>query len=291
MKYHDNIRQSNSAGSGRILGLVLCAVLLSPGCANLTNIKKFATASADSGNYTTLVTDYEKSAERQKAYERPDLAAQLDKTIQTRKAQQKPMLDLLQGIQGYMNAIGSLASDQLVSYDKSLSTVSDSLKQTQLLTTNQADAFDALTKLLATAATDAYRQSKLKAFIREANPNFQSVVEAVTNIVGKEFVASLDDEETATEKYFDDVVETAKRKPPQDAAIELVTETRQQRIAEIDTKRQACAIYVQTLVTIGKGHQALYDHVDQLSSAELLSTIDSYGTSISQLLAKLKQLK
>jgi len=271
--------------------LALTTALLVSGCADLSNIKKFAATSADSAGYTSLVSDYEKSAERLKGYEPPEQAGQLDKTIAERKAQQKPLLDMLHGIQEYMNAVGSLASDQLVSCDKSLTNVSDALKATKAVGTNQADAFEALSALLARAATDAYRQDKLKMIIRDANPHFQKVIQAMTDIVSKDFVASLDAEKIGVDKYYSDIIETAKRAPPQDAAIELVKESWRQRVDDIEAKRQACEAYAKILETIGKGHQALYDNADHLSSTELLSTIDAYATAVSQSFNKLKQLK
>jgi len=266
-------------------------VVLLASCADLSNIKKFAAASADSASYTSFITDYEKSAERLRGYEPPEKAGELDQTIKDRTAQQKPLLGLLQGVQGYMNALGALASDQVIAYDTNLTAVGDGLIATKAVSSNEADAFVALTKLLARAVTDGYRQAKLKAVIREANPSFQTVVQALTNIVGKDFVASLDTESAGVDEHFKEVVESATHAPPQDASIELVRQLWQQKIDDIATKRQACLVYVKALDTVAKGHQALYDNVDKVTSSELLSTIDSYGTSVSQLLAQIKQLK
>jgi hypothetical protein len=266
-----------------------CCLLIS-GCADLASIKKFSAISADSAGYTSLVSDYPKSAQRLQRYEDSNVRAQLDPVIQKRNSQEQPLLALHHGVQDYMNALGSLASDDLISYDTSLDSVSDGLKQTGALTANEADAFGALMKLLAKAATDAYRQHQLKSIIQEANPHFQRIVAGMTNLVLGAFVSSLDNEKNGVSTYFKTVVTAADKQPPQGAAIELVNEVWQQRLDDIATKRDACIAYAQTLDEIAKGHQALFDHANDLTSDQLLSTMNLYATAVSQAFAAVNKL-
>ncbi len=127
--------------------------------------------------------------------------------------------------------------------------------------------------------------------IQQSNPHLQTVIAGLTNIVGQAFVASLDDEEEAARKHFDGIISTAMAERGQTAAVELVREIEQQKLDEIAAKREACRIYTQTLVSIGKGHQVLFDKANALSSKQVLSTIEQYGTKIAQAYARLKQLK
>jgi hypothetical protein len=267
-----------------------CVSVLVCGCADLSSIKRFTSASADSANYTRLVKDYVQSAERLKEYEPANQGAVLEKTIAERKAQEAPLLGLFKGVQEYMNALGALASDQLISYDESMSGVVDGLKATKLIRDDEAEALGSLGKLLAAAVTDGYRQDRLKVIIRQANPHFQRVASALAKIVKQDFVASLDTEKDAANLYFQTVIEKARHAPPQDAAIELVKESWRKRIDELDRKREACLVYAAAIEKIGLGHQTLYDHSNQLSSDQLLSAMGSYGTSIAQLMNQVEQL-
>lgn len=274
-----------------LLPVSLAALVFLAACADLKLIRKFADTSADSAGYTSLSADYPKSIERQKRYQEEKHHAQLDKEFQKRKEQQPALLGLHKGVKEYMSALGALASDELVSYDKSLDSLAGDIKKTKLIDEAKADAFAALTKLITKAATDMYRQRKLKQLIADSNRDFQIVIGAMSDIVGQDFVSSLDNESVAVDKYYKEIVTIADKAPPQQAAVELVKETWREKKDELEAKKQACGLYVKTLKKIGEGHQLLFDNQDKLSSKQLLDSINSYSKDVSELYKKIKDLK
>ena len=286
------LNRSTKRNSKWIMLLATTSALLVylAGCADLKSIRKFADTSADSASYTSLSADYPQSIERQKRYQEENYA-QLDKKYQERKAQQPTLIGLHKGIEEYMHALGALASDELVSYDKSLDSFAGDIKKAKVIDDTKADAFTALTKLIAKAATDMYRQRKLQQLIEDSNKDFQIVICAMTDIVGKDFVSSLDNEGTAADKYYKEIVTVADKTPPQQAAVELVKEKWREKKEEIEARKRACGLYVETLKKIGDGHQLLFDNKDKLSSKQFLGIIDSYSKDVSSLYKKIKDLK
>ncbi len=273
------------------LPAILAGLVFLSACADLKSIRVFADKSADLAGYTSLSADYPRSVERQKRYQEEKYHAKLDEELQKRNAQQPALLALHKGVEEYMSALGALASDELVSCDQSVDALAGEIKKAKLIDDSKADAFASLTKLIAKASTDLYRQKKLKQIIGEANNDFQTVIIALSDIVGKDFTSSLDNEAVAVDKYYKKIITIAEKAPPQQAAIELLKERWQERRDEVKVKREACVLYVKTLKSIGEGHQMLFDNKDHLSTKQVANSINAYSKEVSALYKQIKELK
>lgn len=273
------------------LSLVLC------GCANLKSIRAFSEISSESATYTAFTNDYVGSLERQKGYQNNiEEKEKLDNIIERRKAQLSGLLAIHKGVSDYMSALGELASDEVISYDKSLDLMSKEMEKIKdengkpVFEKKEIDAFGALSKLLAKAATDAYRQNKLKEIIESANDDFQELITALTKCVEEGYVESLNNEKEAVKKYYEKILKTAENNPPQDAAIELLRERYIEKKDAVEAKIAAAESYVKILNKIGEGHQLLYNDRDRISSKGLLLTIKGYSKDISSLYKSMKEL-
>jgi hypothetical protein len=269
----------------------LAGLMLVAGCADLKAIRTFADTAADSAGYTSLSADYPKSIERQKRYQDDRYQSQLDRELRSRQAQQPALLGLHKGIEEYIRALGALASDELVSYDASLDSLAADIRATKLIDDAKADAFAALTKRTAKAATEMYRRRKLKRLIADANGSFQIVVGALIDIVGRDFVSSLDNESVAADKYYREIVAIAEKAPPQQASVELLKERWQEKTDALKAKKEACVLYVEVLKKIGNGHQLLFDNRDRLSSGQLRESIHAHAKSVKELYRTMKDLR
>ncbi|MFA5924575.1 MAG: hypothetical protein WC856_25355 [Methylococcaceae bacterium] len=260
-------------------------LLLLSACADLKGIRQFSETSADSAGYTALSIDYVKSIERQKIFQDQSRHADLDKIIKTRKEQQDALLGLHRGVQEYMTAIGALAADELVSYDNALDSFSKNVKSAKLphLDDKSVDAFSALTKLIAKAATDAYRQKQLNLIIGESNTDFQVLIASMSDIVGLDYVSSLEDEEAAVDKFYQKIIVIADNAPPQQASIQLLKEIWQAKKDSIQAKKQSCILYAKSLKKIGEGHQLLYQNREKLTAKQFLDTLYGYRKEIEAL--------
>jgi protoporphyrinogen oxidase len=272
------------------LPLCLAVLVFLAACADLKSIRKFADISADSAGYTALSVDYVKSIEREKRYQEEKFHKDLDEKIKKRKEQQPALLGLHKGVEEYMKAIGALAADELVSYDKSIDSIAEDVKKTKLVEDKVTDAFSAIIKIITKAATDAYRQRELNRIISESNKDLQIVLTAMINIVELDFVSSLENEKVAIEKFYKEIVIVSEKAPPQQASIQLLRETWQKKQDEIETKEQSCIVYSRTLKKIAEGHQLLFDNRDKLSSRQVLDLINNYSNDISNLLKSVTNL-
>ncbi|HRQ07327.1 MAG TPA: hypothetical protein PK000_04245 [Candidatus Saccharibacteria bacterium] len=261
-------------------------LLLLSACADLKGIRQFSEVSADTASYTALSIDHVKSFERQKRFQDQSRHADLDRKIKDRKQQQDALLGLHRGVQEYMTAIGALAADELVSYDSALDSFSKNLKSAKMphLNDKSVDAFSALIKLIAKAASDAYRQKQLNLIIGDSNTDFQTLISSMSDIVGLYYISSLEDEEAAVDKFYQKIIVIADNAPPpQQASIQLLKESWQAKKDAIAVKKQSCALYAKSLKKIGEGHQLLYQNREKLTAKQFLDTLYGYRKEVEAL--------
>jgi len=270
----------------------LVALALLASCADLKSIRQFANTSADAAGWTSLSEDYVKSIARIQRYEEGKAGDALASAAARRQAQQPALRALHHGVEAYLKVLGALAADDLAASDVSLAALAGSLHSANLLADTQSvAAFTSLTELIAKAATDGYRQRQLTRLIAQANPDFQTVIAALAGIVERDFTAALEIESAAADKYYRAILITAEQAPPQQAALALVREKWREKKDALDAKKQACALYAQTLKKIGEGHQLLYDRRGRLAAQPLLATIARYQQDVAGLYAQMKAIE
>jgi hypothetical protein len=273
-------------GSNVIL-LGLCAGLLA-GCADLKSIRKFADSAADTASYTDLTADYIGGPDRMKGYEETkERQDELEKESAAREKQEKALLGVHRGIQDYMKAIGALASDEVISYDQSLKNLGDEIKGAKLMSDSKVDAYQGIARILLKAATDGYRQSKLKDLIGEANEPFQKVAGGLKELVGDAYVRSLNNELEVLDIYYKDVVKQA---PANDPGTEMVKENWRTKREDLEKRKKACLTYAETIGKIAEAHQELFNNRDKLNVKLTLDMISSYSQDLDDLKKKIKQL-
>jgi hypothetical protein len=305
-------------------GLVLVTFFLVAGCANLQAIRQFAQSSTDAETYKAIANDYAAVPEQEKYYSMAKFHAYWDQQKKQRGAQVKDLLAIQKVIAEYMKALGELAADDLVSYDKSIDSLAAGLKATKALDDTEIKAFGAITKLLARAAADGYRQKKLNEVITEANAPLQTLISAQIKFVNL-YIKSIGAEKKSIDRYYGDVILAAlhenllKSKGPDRAVIAtkikalnnhygdiimqeikdptqqgiliLIRDDMQQKLDAMAKKQENAQNYIGILKTIGDGHQKLFDERYNLKSPVLLATIKSYASQINDMMNAVKALK
>lgn len=266
--------------------LLLLVLNLAQGCANLDAIREFASISTESAEYTRLVTDYVESPARLKRYQPSTEHNQMDRIAAERQVQQNRMLLRYRAIVEYMNALGRLAADEAVRYDKQINVLGQAVKEGKLADAKEADAFAAMANVLVRGATDRWRQKQLAEFIGAANDPFQVIVESLRVIVERGFGGDLQTEKMVVERYYDTLISYSKDK----AGIAALEEWRDLRLSAIETRAKAIQSYTQLLRKIAQAHQALYDGRHDLSRKELLSTVRDYSQDLRTLFGAVKAL-
>ena len=266
-----------------LIGLLLVAQY---GCVDLSAVRDFAAISAESAQYTKLVNDYVSSPERQKRYQPPNQHATLDAEKEKRKNQKDLLLGRHAIIQEYTEALGNLASDELVNYDKDIDTLGKAVTNNKFAGEKDADAAAAISKILVRAVTDNWRKGKIQELIAESNKNFQTAIGALQDIVLGGFSMDLEIESTALGKYY--MKNIMESKDP--AGIAALKEWQQLRIARLEERAQAIEAFSQILKKISEGHQNLYDGRDDLDRDLLIKEIRRYSKDLRSLLNTIKSL-
>jgi hypothetical protein len=198
------------------------------------------------------------------------------------------------------------------------------VKATKALDDAQIQALGGITKLLARAVTDRYRQNKLNQVITEANTPLQTLIAAQIKFVNI-YIKTLDAEKQSIDRYYGDVILSAldenlrnakdvdkaviatKKKaldnhygdiimneikdPTQQGVLILLRDDMQQKSVEISKKQESARDYIDILKTIGAGHQKLFEERNKLKSALLLATIKNYASQINDMMNAVKALK
>jgi hypothetical protein len=264
----------------RLFTIVPLFAILSFGCANLSAIREFADASAKTAEYTRLVNDYVETPSRQLSYPGLRLSESQRQNVEERKksrqAQKKELLLRQSIIEEYMDTLGELASDDVVTYDKEINRLSEAVSTAKFMEAKEADAYSTLAKLILRASADAWRQGKLKQFIEDGNQPFQIAVQALIKIVEKGFAGDIKDERDFINKHYTSILVESKDK----AGIIALEEWNQVKNNALDERSKNITIYIDALTTISKGHQELYDQRNGLSSKILLDTMAQYAEDL-----------
>lgn len=266
--------------------LLIFFLILGAGCANLVAIREFASISAQSAEYTTLVTQYVESPERQKRFQPSDQYKRLEQMSRERAAQKERLLLRHALIEEYMDALGRLAADELVTYDKEIDALGKAVADNKFADEKDAGAFASISKILFRAAADGWRQKKLRELITESNSSFQEVVGALKRIVDQGFTGDVENEKATMQNYYQTLIMSSKDK----AGIAALEEWRDTRLAEVGARGRAISNYSEVLSKIASGHQKLYDKRDDIDNEELLRQMSRYAKDLRKLFDTIKSL-
>jgi hypothetical protein len=175
-----------------------------------------------------------------------------------------------------MDGLGQLAADGLASYDTQLDNLNRALQAAKFTDQSEAGALAAVSKQLATAATERWRRDKLETLIERSDAPFQVVVVSLVTIVETGFVADLANEREAVNKYYTEL-QLRSRDP---AGLAALGEWRDMREGQIRDREAALGDYVVVLKTIGNGHHKLYESRHQLSHVDVQAQIHQYTTRL-----------
>ena len=267
-------------------GALLIVLVLTQGCANLSAVREFANISTESAQYTRLVDDYVEWPTSQKRYQPPDQYALLDHIARDRAAQRERLLLYHALIEEYMDALGRLAADEVVVYDKELDALGNAAKEQKFANAKEAGAFTAVAKVLVKGATDRWRQKQLKELIATSNEPFRVVVNSLRDIVEKGFAGDLLDETAAIQSYYRTLIRDSRDK----AGIAALEEWRDLHLAGVDTQAKAIELYLRILKKIGEGHQKLYDGRNDLSKELLVRDMNRYSRDLKLLFNTIRTL-
>ena len=251
------------------------------GCANMAAIQEFGKLSADAAGYTKLADEYASSPTRNQQYTFAAEKAARDTMVRQaaeRRAQVERLRLLQKTLAAYMSTVADLAGDEVTSYDTEIGSLTDAAVAQNYISDNDAKAVKSILSIIASAATDFYRQRKLREVVEVANAPLQQVVQSMVGI-DKAYVESLKTEQDVVVSYYRNM-EMKARDDKQSALAEQFFSTGQVKQVEFTDRVAAVNSYSNTLETIGKAHADLYANRDKISDKEVQRQVRAYVKKI-----------
>jgi len=149
------------------------AILLLASCSSLKPVADFGKNGSSVAGFPGVAEDYPQSLERQRLYGQTGSSVS-DENIAKRKRDAQRLLQAQKVLEAYARALGALASDDLISYDKELDALNKSLVDAKFATSAQTDGYAKAAKFGFRFVTDFYRRAKIKRLIITYNPSVQS---------------------------------------------------------------------------------------------------------------------
>lgn len=189
----------------------------------------------------------------------------------------------------YLKALGKLAEDKIVVYDKRIDNFADALDDTDMFDAKKIEAVQGLTTVLANAAAGEWRRKELKKAIEEANPDVQTLIDALRGVIGEDYLRLLDVEREAAKHYYLGQIKEYGAGEP--LTVTLVFEKWKDEDNAVDDKRDAADLTVKILDKIARGHQKLYDNRDDLSSKQIRNLLVEYTEILEDLVSDFEKLR
>ena len=265
-----------------LVAVTVTLALLLTSCVLPDAIRQFVTAARDTtAQFAPFVQDIADSCERRKLAERP--ATEITTSDDALKAACKEDSDLAPALQGamkvltnYFNALNSLASDEVVTYDKEIDGVAGKLQTVAKFPGAATDAVKGLANFLASG----YQKKKLAEAVKGADKDVATLTDALGRIIGVEYVRDLDNELDTLKNRYTDAMRTTKG---DDAVALLLQRHWRADLATLQKKRAAAVDFQKALEKVRDGHHELTSQAGKSPAQDLVKQLGSYTASLRSL--------
>jgi hypothetical protein len=275
------------------IAAVAAAILLS-GCTAPQEVQQFTAAAKDAvKSLPALVRDIPASCVRRQLAQRPvaeiadidDQATQACRSLSDLEPRLTGALDVLAN---YLNALGELASDQVVTYDRQIDAFASSLQSTGAFQEPEVKATTGLAKFLANAVSSGYQRKKIIETLDRADADLATLCDGMSRVIGADYVRVLQNEELALRSRYRDAIQGDPAKSPATALI--IQEYWRRDLSVLNQKKAAAQSGVEMLRRIRDGHKALAAQANHWTAKDLVQKIAPYTGSIQTLLADYRKV-
>lgn len=190
-------------------------------------------------------------------------------------------------LSAYFAALESLAENKLTDYDARVDALGGAVGDAGDFDKQQVKAIEGLAKFASSRATDGYRRTRLREAIAAQNDNVQAVTSALHEILGRDFAQLLENDVAAQTSFYRAALTESSRTDPLSAI--LVRDAYDERAAQLADRSAAVRSLAQALLTVGRGHQALYDARNHLGGKKLLAVIVSNARELDTAIARVEK--
>jgi len=277
--------------------MMLALALALGACTNLAAVREFAKTSAATADFAQVVRDYQASPHRQLVYQPEDKAAQLRELAEGRKQEARRLLDCQQIVVDYMNALGDLAADDLVSVDSEIDGLTKALEDAKVIgkadsnvSKETATAAAAIAKILTRAVLNGWRQGQVCEIVSEVDPHLQEALAGLTAVLDQDLRGSLENERTAIEKRFNTWSASARANGDEDGAPPISRVLLAERVLVIERMEQQLDRYLEVLAKIAAGHRDLVENRKSLTAKAVIAAIKEHSKDLQTLYKQIRIL-
>jgi hypothetical protein len=188
-------------------------------------------------------------------------------------------------LSGYFAALGALAGEKVPEAGAGVSALGSAVGEATDFDAGKVSAITALARFTTTHATDGYRRAALREAIAGQNANVQTVTSALHELLEEGLARYLATDGNAETDYYRSVLTESGAREPLGAI--LVRDSYDGRHAEVLEQTEAVRTLGRAMLTIGRGHQRLYDARDHLAAKELLASIVATARQLDAAMAKM----
>jgi hypothetical protein len=187
----------------------------------------------------------------------------------------------------YFAALEALAENKLTDYGTKVDALGSAVGEAGEFDTKQVKAIEGLAKFASSRATDGYRRRRLREAIATQNENVQTFTNALHDILDRDFAQLLENDVTAQTSFYRAALTESAGADPLTAI--LVRDAYDERAAQLAERSAAVRSLAQALLTVGRGHQALYDSRSHLGGRKLLAAIVSNARELDTAIARVNR--
>lgn len=268
----------------RYFALSVCVLLT--GCASMEAVQKYAEYSQSTiESVRPVAQDFQASCMRANSA-KP--FAYYSKCSNEQDAS-KATLIVSNVLADYGAALGALAADELVNYDKDIDGLTGEIKKLKVsgIDDGKVDAIESLAKCVAKAATSSYQQKQVKKFLKESNSSLVSVADTLADTIEKNYSQAIDLEITAWEDSYQRVEKIAKNDNPLEW--ESYSKAQWKTRAELTEKLKAAKNLSESIKKIGVTHTKLKEDANDLTSQEVAALVRSFVNDATPVIKETKK--
>ena len=251
--------------------LAFAAVLALPGCVSMKSVQDYAAASHETlVGVGTVGKDFGDTCDRANKYipynQYNDCAAE--------KAKAQGIQAAAKVLDAYMLALGALAADELVVYDKELDGLAKAVKDAGIMPAAKADAVARVAAFVAKGLTSIYQQNKVAEYLTRGNDDLGNATEGLSVIIGENYPIAVNNELVFWGKRFKAVEATERSNHPLDWDSHLAAQW--QVRSDLQAKVAAAKALAECVKAMGQAHAALKNDAQRLTGKELFAVVRDY---------------
>ena len=191
----------------------------------------------------------------------------------------------------YSVALGALAADELVNYDKDIDTLAQEITKLNVKgiggDKDKVSALGNLAKFIATAATSAYQQKQVAMFITESNKSVVTVANTLADVIKQNYSQAIQLEISSWEDTYKRVEGVARNEKPLEW--ELYSKGKWQTRVELERKLKAAGLLAESIQKIGITHTKLEEDSKDLKSKEIVAVVRRFVNDVKPVIEDLQK--